>query len=104
LKIDIKVRKHGFITPDNFDTGVVRAIFPDGVVCELDGDDKPRKFYKYALKLRVRKGVYEEKDGFCDFPQSSPQIPLYSADQVIIEFDADDDAETQNMEIAVGNF
>jgi hypothetical protein len=104
LKIDIKVRKGGLITPDNFDTGVVKAVFPDGVVCELDGDDRPRKLYKYSLKIRVRKGIYEEKDGFCTFSKTPPQIPLYASNPVIIEFDEDDDATTPNEEIATGTF
>jgi hypothetical protein len=82
----------------------VRAVFPNGVVCELEGDDNPRKHYRYSLKLRVRKGVYEEKDGFCDFSQTAPQIPLYAGDPIVIEFDADDDPDTPNVEIATGIF
>jgi len=98
--IKIKVGKSGPINAENFDTAVVRAIFPDASVCELEADDTVGRFYEYALKLRVRKGEFDEKDGTCD----SAAIPDYSGGNVVIELDEDDDAATANQAIASGSF
>jgi hypothetical protein len=95
LSIKIKVKKNGqLITPNNLDEGVVSAVFPDGSVCELDADDdrRAKRFYEYSLKLRVRKGEYQEKDGFCD---NSDSIPTYAGGSITIEFD--DGAATVQM-------
>ncbi|WP_150046309.1 hypothetical protein [Methylomonas rhizoryzae] len=98
--IKLKVGKSGPITAENFDTAVVRAIFPDDSVCELEADDTVGRFYEYALKLRVRKGEFDEKDGSCD----SAAIPDYSGGAVVIELDEDDDTGTANQAIASGSF
>ncbi len=104
--IKIKVGKQGLITADNFDNSVVKAIFPDGVVCELESDDSLRKYYEYSLKLRLKKGAYNEKDGSCESAQGGllTQIPEYASGPLAIVFDDDDNPDTDNVEIATGNF
>ena len=106
LSIKVKVGKGGLITADNFDEGVVKAVFPDGVVCELESDDSARRFYEFSLKLRVKKAVYTEKDGSCEMldRRASAQIPDYAGNPIDIVFDSDDDASTPDVEIATGIF
>jgi len=101
MRIRVKIGLGDLITPENVDVAVVRAIFPDGGVCELDADDTPGvKAYEYALRLRVRSnGDLQEKDGFCD-PHS---IPTHNG-AIAIEVDADGDVLTPNTTVATGVF
>ncbi|MEQ1530525.1 MAG: hypothetical protein ABL925_14515 [Methylococcales bacterium] len=95
----MSVSKRGtLVTQENFnnDIGVIKAIFPDGSVCEFESKGQSKKFYNYLLDTRVRNSVYAEKDGSC----SSLKIPTYTGDDVVIEFDEDDDNVTANTEIA----
>jgi len=105
LSIKVKVGKGGLITADNFDESVVKAVFPDGVVCELESDDSARRFYEFSLKLRVKKSVYIEKDGSCETDQGQPltQFPDYAGKPIDIVVDADD-TNTAVDKIASGVF
>ncbi|MGZ8095270.1 MAG: hypothetical protein ACXWUD_03390 [Methylosarcina sp.] len=99
LKVQIRIGKEGdLVTKENFndDIGVLRAVFPGGAVCEFDSVSQSRKFFNYSLNVRVRKGNYQEIKGFC----SPSQIPSNTGEDIIIEFDADDDALTTNTEVA----
>jgi hypothetical protein len=100
LEINIKIGKAGeLVTQDNFDgdIGVLRAIFPGGAVCEMEGVGHSRKSFKYFLKAQVRKGVFSERFGFCE-PNAMPVAN--DGDAIVIEFDEDDDAATTNVEVA----
>ncbi|MEC4750489.1 hypothetical protein U2W12_18735 [Methylomicrobium sp. Wu6] len=96
LELKVYIGKGSLVTDDNFEEGVVIARFPDNSVCELEGIGKSRKYYKYSLKVRTRNGVYQERKGFCE----SNDIPAYTGDSVVIEYDGDDDLATANTELA----
>jgi len=91
-------KKGTLVTPDNFnnDIGIIRAVFPDGSVCEFESKGQTKKVYNYLLDTRVRNGNYAEKEGSC----SPAKIPTYNDEDVVIEFDVDDDSATPNTEIA----
>jgi hypothetical protein len=93
------IGKKGLVTKDNFDDdiGVLRAIFPSGAVCEMDGVSDKGRFYTYLLKTNVRQGVFSNRFGQC-LSNSMPVIR--KGDTVSIEFDADDDSVTFNVEVA----
>lgn len=100
MKVKIRIGKEGdLVTKENFDDdiGVLKAIFPNGEVCEFDSVSQSRKFFNYTLNVRVRKGNYQDIKGFCS-PSQIPSIP--SGDFVVIQFDADDDDATPNTEVA----
>lgn len=91
--------KNGLVTQDNFDgdIGVLRAIFPGGAVCEMEGVDDKKRFYTYLLKAKVKRGVFNDRVGQCS-PNAMPVIN--AGDSVSIEFDDDDDASTTDVEVA----
>lgn len=108
LELMVKIGKKGLDPIANIDTSVLRAIFPTGEVCEMEGvgHHHSRKSLTYLLKAKVRNDVFSDRIGEC-FVSSDPNaLPLSvmpaltDTDIITLEFDADDSLATPNVKIA----
>jgi hypothetical protein len=78
--------------------GVTRAVFPDGTICTVEvrvGNSD----VKYRLKLRDRRGTFEERRGSCD----TAGIPDVNG-TVDVMHDGDGDPGTPNVTLLTGDF